>query len=382
MNEYANPTPLRIGMAATLSGIHYRVVGRAVLGMTEAGETYYWNEFNLLDDAGQSATLVFEETEDGPTWKLFMYFEPTYPLTAAEAASKKVGDLVSLDGTAAEVTFVGRSRVYHIEGRGPEGEDIGDIANYLNCDAGPQMLVVSWTGDEVECYRGMTLPPDDVANAFHFPRNAAYRPTGLGLAATGTPATTGPSSSRGLILVIGAVVAALLGYGVYSAMRQPAPIKKQPARTAMLTVGAAGTLSAHPYTITGHAVVEIARVGARYDCHQYDLRDDAGNVLLLTGGLTGANDWRLFKPWQPANPLTPPQAAAKTRGSAVTLGDRTLVVHDLFQMRPAAFGFLARSTNEWAMVLWTQDSIRFYLGTPVAEKDVLAAFTKKPGKTP
>ena len=37
-------------MTGTLSGTRYRVVGRVVLGMEEGGETYYWNEFNLVDD--------------------------------------------------------------------------------------------------------------------------------------------------------------------------------------------------------------------------------------------------------------------------------------------------------------------------------------------
>jgi hypothetical protein len=49
----ANPTSVQIGMAGAFVGIRYRVVGRVVMGMEEAGETYYWNEFNLVGDNGQ-----------------------------------------------------------------------------------------------------------------------------------------------------------------------------------------------------------------------------------------------------------------------------------------------------------------------------------------
>ena len=54
-------------MSGTLAGKHYRVAGRVVMGMEDAGETYYWNEFNLVNDEGESATLVYEQSVDGET---------------------------------------------------------------------------------------------------------------------------------------------------------------------------------------------------------------------------------------------------------------------------------------------------------------------------
>ena len=90
--SYSNPTPIRIGMTGTIAGTQYRVVGRVVLGEEEDGETYYWNEFNLESDGGGAATLVYEQTEHGGEWRLFRMFEPDHPLTAADAATKRVGD--------------------------------------------------------------------------------------------------------------------------------------------------------------------------------------------------------------------------------------------------------------------------------------------------
>ena len=59
--SYPNPTPIRLRMTGTLAGTQYRVAGRVVLGEEEEGETYYWNEFNLESDGGDSATLTSEE---------------------------------------------------------------------------------------------------------------------------------------------------------------------------------------------------------------------------------------------------------------------------------------------------------------------------------
>ena len=78
--SFENPTRLRIGMHGNFNGRDYRLIGRVVLGVTDAGETYYWNEFNLQARDGTGATLVHETTERGEEWRLFTMFDPEYPL--------------------------------------------------------------------------------------------------------------------------------------------------------------------------------------------------------------------------------------------------------------------------------------------------------------
>ena len=72
-------------------GQGYRMVGRSVMGETESGETYYWNEYHLETTAGENATLVFDESESDVAWRMFAQFGPEYPITAAEAATKFPG---------------------------------------------------------------------------------------------------------------------------------------------------------------------------------------------------------------------------------------------------------------------------------------------------
>src|ERR1017187_7685565 len=97
--SFENPTRLRIGMLGHFAGKDYRLVGRVVMGVTDDGETYYWNEFNLEAQDGTHADLVYGETERGGEWRLFTMFEPEYPMTAADAASKRGGGRLNLTGT-------------------------------------------------------------------------------------------------------------------------------------------------------------------------------------------------------------------------------------------------------------------------------------------
>src|SRR5262249_22728950 len=127
----------------------------------------YWTEFNLVDASLKSATLVYEETVRGVEWRIFTMFDPVTPMTAAEAATKTLGDVVNLDGVDMPVTYVSDSHIYHVEGTAPEGEQVGSEANYFNLEQGSRMEVVSWTGEEVEFYHGATVSRSLVAAAFN-----------------------------------------------------------------------------------------------------------------------------------------------------------------------------------------------------------------------
>ena len=122
--NFKNPTYIHVGQSATYAGLTWQVLGRVVLGVVEHGETYYWHEFNLQSDTGDTATLVFERTERGAEWRWFTQFQPQYPLTAEDAATQEVGDQLNLEGTDVRVSLVETSRIYFIEGQPAEGEHV------------------------------------------------------------------------------------------------------------------------------------------------------------------------------------------------------------------------------------------------------------------
>jgi hypothetical protein len=388
---YPNPTPIRLGMTGKLSGKQYRVVGRVVLGEEEEGETYYWNEFNLETDAGEVATLVYEETEHGGEWRLFQMFEPVCPMTAADAATKREGDPLDLDGTHMFVRLVSKSRVYHIEGKAPEGVDLGDVAHYFNAVAGNTMIVVSWTGQEVEFYRGLDLSPTTVSAAFNvrlvnFSR--LFRAPG------------GSRQLPGLVVVL--VVALILvivmvfGYHAFMPSRRPPASVRTGAPASPLAVGKTGKLGGTRFQVQSHLLVEMAMVGWRFDRHEYVLSDETGiKALLVRGSKSGAGDWWLFQPLQPSTPLTPQQAAAVQWGQTVNVDGLVVKASELFQATlrqvesPEAsdlntgdvfFGFTGRTQSAQLLVRWNASYVNFFQGRALQEKEVVAAFSPPPRK--
>lgn len=387
-----NPTALRLGMSGALNGWRGRVAGRVVVGMEEDGETYYWNEFNLVDGFGRSATLVYEETEDGPEWKFFKTFEPLRAMSAEEAATKRVGETVHLDGIARRITLVDESRVYHIEGTAPEGVEVGDIARYFNVDTGDRMLVVSWTGDEVEFFEGVDVTAAAVATAFSLPAVAPRLSSPHGF---GGDANAHTRSAVRWISGAAVVVFGLLAVVVFSGRRtsrstSPTPRSVvQAAPTLRLSTGAQGALAQHTYTVEGHTVVSLGRTAGRFQRYEYALRDETGRDALLVNGLHGGpREWHLLQAVAAPTSLTPYAAAALRTRAAVSVEGHTLAVTDIFQSQlrfvqgvvaaipgtaGIAYGFVAHARGEWLVARWSESAIQLHVGTELAEAAVRAA---------
>jgi hypothetical protein len=383
--SFKNPTPIQVGMTCNLVGRQYRVAGRMVLGMEEGGETYYWNEFHLVSGEGRAATLVFEETDRGGQWRLFTMFDPVSPLSAAEAAGKRVGDTITLGGTTMRVTLVDESRVYHIEGEAPEGVELADLARYFNAEAGGEMIVVSWTGDEVEFYRGMDVEASVVAAAFGLPMEALGRQR-----RSGSSVSIPPEWTRRTVI---ALMAGVVGFSAYSSCapsRRAVTVSKVRAPAPPLAANAIGKLEGATYRIRAHVMAEVAQAGLSYERHEYHLADAHGNQVLLVCGLKpGATEWVWLAPVEPPQLLTPYVAAAKRSGEGVELAGVQATVADLFrstviQVQSAEasdltnglvwYGFAARSAAQVFLARWTEGSITCYRGKTVPSKEVVAAF--------
>jgi len=390
--RFANPTKIRIGMAAAFFGHAYRVIGRSVLGVEEKGRTYYWNEFNLETSGGDYATLVFEETGFGGKWRFFEMFDPKVPTTPQDAKDKRPGDAVNLDGANLFVTRVDCSRVYAIEGKVPEGVAVGQRANYFNAEAGDKMIVVSWTGDEVEFYSGKTIPGGAVASAFNL----------SGLARLAFALTGGRSfrNDRVLapLLILGLLVAMsviLSSFAHPSARPPPAVIVFQPGPSPLLA-GESGVLDGRRYRIASHALVQIDEVGLRFSRHEYELTDDDNhNYLLMSGMSSNAANWTLCAPIEPAKPLTPEEAGGLSAGKTVTVDGEparitrlfrstVLGVDEIYPQRhkrgDVLYGFSGPAKSNILIVRWNATNILWLKGTVLADRSVKAAFAPPAGK--
>ncbi len=401
--SFANPTPIKVGMSGTFNGRQYRVAGRVVIGMDEGGEQYFWNEFNLVGPDNQMATLVYEEGEQGGEWRMFTLFEPDNPMTAADAATRRVGDRLNLEGRDAQVTLVDESRVYHIEGEAPEGVEVGDVAQYFNAEAGKYMVVVSWTGDEVEYYRGIDLTSGLVATAFNLPReqldSLSQPASGENLFSAGGLAGNAAVLSRRFLQIGAVILVTFIGFAGYTScrpFRQRAQMSKQSAPAAPLKLEAEGTLDGRIWRIQSHALVEIAEVGRIYDRHEYELTDaEANRALLVCGWQPGDKDWVLFTSLTPSLPPSAEQAAALRVGDRVFVDGLSANLTELFQsvvrqsegaetsgLKNGAlqFGFLARSNSTVLLARWNAVGINYQRGRTFPAKDVVAAFSAQPDR--
>jgi hypothetical protein len=274
------------------------------------------------------------------------------------------------------------------------------VANYFNAESEGRMLVVSWSGDDIEFYEGHPLNAAAVASAFGFTLPAPTRSAGLfrGMAATdedsGNPFTNfGGGWLKIAAVALGAAVLVLPNWCCRRGGRERSapPAAKQPAATMRLRVGTSGQLQGREVNVVRHALVEIDAVGTRFDRHEYILRTDDGTHLLLINGLNGGGiEWHLFNPL-PNDPglaaMDPYAAAARRKGEALTVGGKTLHVADLFLTKPQAtdgggsaaewpalqYGFTARDSQDWLLVRWTETDIRFHRGKQLSEAEVLAA---------
>jgi hypothetical protein len=395
-----NPTRLRIGMHGNFGGKDCRLVGRVVMGVTDAGETYYWNEFNLECTDGTSADLVYEEKERGGEWRLFTLFDPEYPMTAADAATKRVGDRLNLTGTDVRVTLVDTSQVYRIEGTAPEGVEVGDVANYFNAEAGGIMQVVSWTGEEVEFYNGVNLASGVVNSAFNLPPEPSA--FGGGKIFSSLSSSGSGNYNSGVKFALQAAFVLFLFFLIFgrtlscSTDYEASPVKKVSAGTSSLTLGASGKLNDKHYRVTGHAVVEIAEVGRDFERHEYELTDDDGMTGLLVCGLNpGEKNWTLFTPLSPLPPPTAKECAAKKIGDTVNVDGIVGPVREIFlstfhqaegtaavdgQNGSPWFGYLAQAEYSSLFVRWNSRIISFQRGKSVAAKAAIAAFAGPPEK--
>jgi hypothetical protein len=395
--SFANPTQLRLGMRANFGGKEYQLVGRSVLGESEGGGNYYWNEFNLETDSGEEATLVYEETENGAQWRIFTMFEPEYPITAADAASKRVGDRLNVTGEDVRITFRGSSRVYYVEGKAPEGEEVGTTAEYFNALAGEVMQVVSWTGDEVEFYSGQNLTPGMVASAFGLPQELGVGGGGRFSSFSRSGSGSYPGGSKFVIITVTIIVALFLMMGTNFSCtgdREGVPVQHLAAPARPLAIGATGTAFGKEYHVIAHSLVEVAEVGKDWRRHEYELTDENGSTaLLVCGNDPGGAEWTFFAPFAPMQPPTANEFATKRVGDTVALDGYTGKVSEIFlstleqfdgsetdgsKRGDMTYGLLATNESRTLRCNWNEAGTQFYRGQTLSAKQAVAGFA--PGK--
>lgn len=181
---FPNPTPLRLGMKAMFQGVEYELIGRIVLSMTEEGEKYTWDEFELVSAEGD---CIFVEYDEGQ-WKLMRTFVPKNPISlptepggasSLEALSSwgsvrlpgqrqlTVGSSIQLQDTPAKITQISVATIEFVQGELTWTASVGDSVHYLDAQSmRGELYAVEWSPDEIEFYVGRYLTDREVLVAF------------------------------------------------------------------------------------------------------------------------------------------------------------------------------------------------------------------------
>lgn len=333
-----NPTGLRNGMTGQLQGRRYTVLARVVMGMEEDGETWYWNEFLLRADDNTEATLVFEDTERGPVWRFFEYFEPASPFSVTEASRLLKGSSLTMDGMPGKVDLVGQAKVYKVEGQAPAEIQIGTLSRYFNATVDGNMLVVSWTHSEVEHYWGQDLTKAAVNAAFGVAENPSRQKPQYA-SALGNYRRSGDSSADGIkfalkILLPILAIAFMVGVPSCETTDSPSEVRLRKLPKESLKAGASFGHNQVSHSITEVRLAELATDGETLHGRLYIVSTPEGTQRTLLQGLAPSGvQWLLMSPPEVLLELSPTQAASLGKGARFPARNELLTVSCPFRLR-------------------------------------------------
>ncbi|MBM3846272.1 MAG: DUF4178 domain-containing protein [Verrucomicrobia bacterium] len=376
-----NPTPLTVGSTGQLAGTAYRVVSRVVLGVEEDGVTYSWNEFYLKGGSGEEALLSHELTEWGEQWKLFTELKPTPAWSVAQAQEKRIGDFVELDGKRLKIDYTGQSRVLSIEGEAPEGVEVGDVARYFNARSGRSMVVVSWTGQEIEFFRGMDINRGSLSIAFRWPTPS--------LSAGEQSSPTLPGSPPLQSWIIGIVtLAAAVAFGIIasgnrrSSWRSAPSAQMRAASAPVLRVGMQGMLEGLTWRIVRRDTVEVATERFARQRNEYRLITSEGrSALLIQAWEFEPSGWAFLEAIRPEPMTTATQAAGWPRRHRVKLdGEEVEIVSLQHRTLDASegeaepswvqggvhYGLVAKGASHLYLAEWDAAGLQLWRGRLIA----------------
>ena len=229
------------------------------------------------------------------------------------------------NGKVMVIDRVGDSTVHFIQGGAPKGVKVGDVARYFNARSGRSMAVVSWTGSEVEYFRGMDLYRGLVSIAFRWPPQSS-RSKSVTSGLNFNPMTAWVIGVLGLLMVVGVVIGSSSCRSNFAG--NPGP--KKPAAVSRLKLGSSGNVRGMNYRVVRHDVIECAQVASISDRNEYHLVSDGrADDLLVEGWLEDSSAWALLERVYSNPSLTPIQAGGIQAGDVVSIDGERLDVQSL-----------------------------------------------------
>jgi hypothetical protein len=150
----------------------------------------------------------------------------------------------------------------------------------------------------------------------------------------------------------------------------------------------AGLLTGRRYAIRAHALLEVARVGKRFERHEYILREADGTTTVLVNSLGGEEaEWHVLSPVATSAGFSAYDAAALRQGRSTGMGTRVVRVTQLFMGRVCSvdgsvasdwwprelhYGLIARQADKSLVARWTEDRLQLYKGWMLPAAEIMA----------
>jgi len=162
----ASASPLKVGAAGSLSGRHYRIAGHDIVEMAEVGSQFERHEFQLQDDDGNLALLVYGTKPKAKDWMLFTLLEPSESLTPRQAGLVTRGQIVRVGSFTVPVGELFRSTAHRASDSTLTNTANPEITFGFSGHDATAYLLARWDEDHLRFQQGKAVSAKDVRTAF------------------------------------------------------------------------------------------------------------------------------------------------------------------------------------------------------------------------
>src|SRR5262249_36894228 len=150
-------SPLKLGASGSLNGHTWQVRAHALTEIDQVGHVSQQHEYNVIDDSGNEALLVYGLIPEQRDWYLFLPVQSSAALTATAAAAKKTGETVNLDGADARISRIFQRLIRQTEAAENNEQQIHRRTYGFTAQSNDAILLAEWDENYIAFYRGKAI---------------------------------------------------------------------------------------------------------------------------------------------------------------------------------------------------------------------------------
>ena len=157
------------GAQGSLARHSYIVDGRAIVEIARVAGRHDRREYHLRDESSQPALLVNALSGGSKEWHLFVPTPVPPGLTPHEAAAKRKGTPVGIEGRTLRITDLFQSKALSADGPAANNALPGAVRYGFIAADGGEWLIARWNETQIEYLRGSAVAESEVIAALGTP---------------------------------------------------------------------------------------------------------------------------------------------------------------------------------------------------------------------